>query len=82
MGVELFVSKEEETPDHCVYTFGTSAETIGHVRLHKSSGDIELADVADAAEGANPRFVLAQIVPRLHDYHDRKTYPPQDQWKA
>lgn len=82
MGLELIVTKEEETSDHCVYAFGTSEETMGRVRLHKSSGDLELVDFADASEGPNPRFVFAQVVPRLHDYHDRSTYPSQDQWEA
>jgi hypothetical protein len=82
MGLALVVAKEDETSGHCVYAFGTPTKTMGRVRLHKSSGDIEVNNLADASEGPNPRFVLAQVVPRLHDYYDRSTYPPHDQWEA
>jgi hypothetical protein len=82
MGIAIVATKEGETSDHCVYAFGTSTDTLGRVRLHKSSGDIELIDLADASEGPTPQFVLAQVVPRLHEYHDRSKYPPTDRWQS
>ena len=82
MGLTLVVTKEEDTPDRCVYTFGTSSETMGRVRLHKSSGDIEILGLSDTGDGASAKFCLAQIVPQLHDFHANDTYPPSERWQV
>ena len=80
MSLSLVVEKDEDTDDACVYVFGAPEETAGRVRLQKSSGDVEVLTLSDSMTGANPRFLLAHLVPRLHDYHDRGTYPDRDQW--
>jgi hypothetical protein len=33
-------------------------------------------------DGPSEQFYLAHLVPRLHAYHDRDTYPSNDQWEA
>jgi hypothetical protein len=82
MGLPMAVKKVEEAPDHCVYAFGAPDATVGRVRLYKADGDVELLDLAETADGPSEQFYLAHLVPRLHDYHDRDTYPASDQWTA
>lgn len=82
MGLSLVVEKNAETDDACVYAFGLPAETAGRVRLQKTSGDVEVLSLSDTTTGANPHFLLAHLVPHLHDYHDRGTYPDRDQWSV
>jgi hypothetical protein len=82
MGVPLFVEKIEETPAHCVYTFGAPDATVGRVRVQKEAGDVELLELAEMDDGPSEQFYLAHLVPRLHAYHDRDTYPSNDQWEA
>lgn len=81
MALSIFVEKVDESPTACRYTFGTDDETVGTVRLHKATGDLELVSIADAADApARPPFYLGHVVPRLQDYHAREHYPPHDQW--
>lgn len=82
MGLPVSVEKVEETPDHCTYTFGSPDATMGRARLHKSSGNVELLDLSATGDGPRAPFYLAQVVPRLQAYHDRKAYPAGDQWEA
>jgi hypothetical protein len=82
MGVLMIAEKVEETPDHCVYAFGGPDATVGRVRLHKADGDVELLTLAETGDGPGEQFYLAHLVPRLHDYHDRDTYPASDRWTA
>ncbi len=80
MSLSIVVEKKDETPDWCLYAFGTGSDTMGRVRLRKASGDIEILDL-DEADGSSTRsFYLAHLVPRLHTYHDEDTYPAQDRW--
>lgn len=80
MGLLLVVEKEEETPDHCVYAFGPSETTVGRVQIHKSSGDLELITLSETDELPDERFYLANLVPRLQEYHAQDSYPDRDQW--
>lgn len=82
MGIELSLIKTEETRTDCVYAFGSSNETIGRVRLHKRSGDIELLNTPEMDGGGTERYYLAHAVPRLQSYHDRTEYPPRDHWNV
>lgn len=82
MGLPMSVEKVEDTPDHCVYTFGTPDAVIGRVRLHKSSGDVELIQLDGGGDVPNEQFYLAHLVPRLQDYHDRDAYPDTERWEA
>ncbi len=82
MSVPLFIEKKEETPSQCVYTFGAPDAPVGRVRLHKTNGDVELLELAETSDGPSEQFYLAHLVPRLHDYHDRDTYPASDRWTA
>ncbi len=80
MGLTLVVEKEEDTATHCVYAFGPPTDTVGQVRLSKASGDVEVLGELAEADGANKRFYLAHLVPRLHAYHDRGSFPTRDRW--
>jgi hypothetical protein len=80
MGLPLVVEKEEDTATHCVYAFGSPTDTIGRVRLLKGSGDVEVLDELEETDGPSAQFYLAHLVPRLHTYHDRDSYPAQDEW--
>lgn len=82
MGLPVSVTKVEETPGHCVYAFGSPDATVGRVRLHKASGDVELIELSERSDAPSEQFYLAHLVPRLHGYHDRGTYPSSDQWEA
>jgi hypothetical protein len=82
MGVPMAVEKTDDTPDHCVYVFGAPDAAVGRARLHKSSGDVELIELTETGDGPSEQFYLAHLVPRLHAYHDRDTYPPSDRWEA
>lgn len=82
MSLDLALEKEEDTPDWCIYTFGGPSASVGRVRLHKDSGDVEILDLDASAQGPSQHFYLAHLVPRLHTYHDRSTYPDQDRWTA
>jgi hypothetical protein len=82
MGVPISIEKTEETSTHCVYAFGSPGTTVGRARLDKSSGDVELLALNETDDGPSEQFYLAHLVPRLHAYHDRGTYPPDEQWTA
>jgi len=82
MGLPMSIEKVEETDDHCVYTFGAPDASVGRVRLHKSSGDVELIELAEQDNAPGEQYYLAHLIPRLHDYHDRSTYPTRDRWDA
>jgi len=82
MGLPMAVSKEEDTAEYCVYTFGSPDTTVGRVRLQKASGDLELLDLSERRNAPSEQFYLAHLVPRLRGYHDRGTYPARDQWEA
>lgn len=78
----MFVEKEEETDEACVYAFGVSEAPVGRVRVVKASGDVEIAEVPENTEGPDPRFLLAHLVPRFHEYQARQTYPDRDRWEV
>ena len=80
MGLELAVTKAEETPSCCVYTFGPPDGPTGRARLQKDAGDVELTALPDRDDGASASFYLAHLVPRLQAYHDAGTYPDHDRW--
>jgi len=82
MSLSLVATKESDTDDACLYAIGTPGNMTGRVRLHKSSGDIEILDRPASADGLNPHFVLAEVVPRLQGYHDRRSYPDRDRWSV
>lgn len=82
MGLPMAVDKVEETTAHCVYTFGPPDATVGRARVDKASGDVELLSLDETGDSPSEQFYLAHLVPRLHDYHDRNTYPASDQWEA
>jgi len=82
MGVPISIEKKEETATHCVYAFGAPDTTVGRARLEKASGDVALLDLTESGDGPSEQFYLAHLVPRLQAYHDRGTYPPDDQWTA
>jgi len=82
MGLPMAVEKVEDAPGHCVYAFGSPEAFVGRARLDKSSGDVELLELNETDDGPSEQFYLAHLVPRLHDYHDRGTYPPSEQWTA
>jgi len=82
MGVPIAIEKVDDTPEHCVYAFGGPDTTVGRVRLQKTDGDIEVLKLTEMADGPSEQFYLAHLVPRLHGYHDRNTYPAGDQWEA
>jgi len=80
MGLTVVLEKEEETPDHCVYTVGSDAAAVGRLRLRKASGAVAVLDLS-ASDDAPPRSVyLAHVVPRLQAFHDAGTYPDREQW--
>lgn len=81
MPLSLVATKESDTDEACLYAFGTPGNMTGRIRLHKSSGDLEILD-RPAAAGPGPQFVLAQVVPRLQGYHTRHSYPDRDRWSA
>jgi hypothetical protein len=78
----MAVEKVEESPAHCVYTFGAPDATVGRARVDKASGDVELLSLDESGDGPSEQFYLAHLLPRLHDYHDRDTYPDRDEWDA
>ena len=80
MGVSIRVTKVEESPEACVYAFGSGGDPVGRVRLDKATGDVELLALNENPEGPSEQYCLAHVVPRLHTYHDRETYPASDQW--
>lgn len=80
MSLSIVVEKENETDDWCLYAFGTTDETVGRVRLRKSSGDIEILDLDDPDGAPSRSFYLTHLVPHLHTYYDQDTYPAQDRW--
>jgi hypothetical protein len=82
MGLSMAVEKVEESPEDCVYTFGPPDAAVGRARLQKADGDVELLALDETGDGPSEQFYLAQLVPRLHDYHDRDTYPDRDEWDA
>jgi len=82
MGLPVSVEKVEETSDHCVYTFGSPDTTAGRVRLHKSSGDVELIALSERDGASSEKYYLAHLVPRLQGYHDQGTYPATDHWET
>lgn len=80
MELALQVNKEAETEHGCVYSFGSPQNTAGRARIDKSSGDIELLEMEEMGDGPSKQFYLAHLIPRLQDYHERETYPPDDRW--
>jgi len=82
MALTMAVEKVEDTPTHCVYAFGGPDTTVGRARLDKSSGDVELLELNESDDAPSEQFYLAHLVPRLHDYHDRGSYPAGEQWEA
>jgi hypothetical protein len=82
MGLTISLEKVETAGDYLLYTFGPPDKTVGRVRLHPSSGDIELASLSETADGPDERYYLAHVVPRLQSYHDRDIYPEAEQWEA
>jgi hypothetical protein len=80
MGLELSVTKDEETSDYCVYAFGPPDDTTGRVRLLKASGDVEITALPGSGSGPDGPFYLAHLVPRLHEYHETGAYPDRDRW--
>jgi hypothetical protein len=82
MGVPIVVEKREDTPEYCVYAFGAPEAPVGRARLQKATGDVALLALNESGDGPSEQFYLAHLVPRLHGYHDRGTYPASDQWEA
>ncbi|MFB6097670.1 MAG: hypothetical protein ABEK84_00855, partial [Salinibacter sp.] len=81
MGLAIVVEKIEEARDYHLYAFGSPDATIGRARLYTSSGNIELVGLSETEDGPDERYYLAQVVPRLHSYHERASYPDTDQWE-
>lgn len=82
MPLSLVVRKDEETPSHCLYTFGAPDTPVGRARLDKDDGDVELVDLAAADAPARGPFYLSHVLPRLQHYHADGTYPDTDRWTA
>jgi len=82
MSLSIVLNKVDETPHTLLYAFGVPDTTVGRVRLHKASGDVEIVELDDSGTPARPPFFLAQIIPRLQDFHARGTYPSHDRWSA
>jgi len=82
MGLSMSVEKVEDTPEYCVYTFGAPETHVGRVRVHKSSGDVELMELAEHDDTPSEQYYLAHLVPRLQSYHDRGSYPSDERWEV
>jgi hypothetical protein len=79
--VDVYLKKEDETADRCVYAFGDGPEGIvGRLALDKSSGDVEILSLDDASDPPGEPFYLARVVPKLHALHDAGTYPDVERW--
>lgn len=80
MSLSVVLKKVNETPNDLIYSVGTPGESVGRVRLGKDTGEVEILEVCRTEAGPRPPFFLAQVVPRLHDYHERNTFPERDSW--
>jgi hypothetical protein len=79
--VDVYVKKEDETADRCIYAFGAGPEEIvGRLALDKASGDVEILSLEDGADPPGEQFYLARVVPKLHALHDAGTYPDVERW--
>ena len=79
--VDVYLEKEDETPDRCTYAFGAGPDgLVGRVSVDKASGDVEILSLGDEADPPGEPFFLARVVPKLHALHDADTYPDEERW--
>ena len=82
MGLQISIEKVEDAHNYVLYAFGPPGSPVARVRLYKSSADIELASLSKTSDDADPRYYLAQAVPRLRSYQERDLYPDADRWEV
>lgn len=82
MGLVIHLEKQAENSSSCIYTFGPPDTSLGRVALDKDTGDVEIQELNSSPRGPSEQFYLAQVVSRLHDYHEALTYPAFEEWET
>lgn len=82
MALAIHLERIDDNPERCTYSFGSAERTVGRIVLDKASGDVEVLELNETVEPPGGPFYLAQVVPRLHRYHERDSYPAHDTWDA